>query len=86
MWQFRFWTRASPVPTFFPGDLVGQTSPPSHNSISIIRVPAVTELSVTLPGVVGTHDLCFTFTRSGVDPIWAVGSVELVRAGDVALG
>jgi hexosaminidase len=26
----------------------------------------------------GKHDLCFTFTRSKVDPIWAIGGLELV--------
>ena len=26
----------------------------------------------------GKHDLCFTFTRAKVDPIWAIGSIELV--------
>jgi len=41
--------------------------------------PAVTELVAPLPGVNGRHDLCFTFTRASVDPIWAVGAVELVK-------
>jgi hypothetical protein len=26
----------------------------------------------------GRHDVCFRFTRSKVDPIWAIGSIELV--------
>ena len=26
----------------------------------------------------GPHDLCFRFTRSKIDPIWVIGSVELV--------
>jgi hexosaminidase len=42
--------------------------------------PAVTELSAPLPKVSGRHDLCFSFTRAGVDPIWAVAGVELVEA------
>jgi hexosaminidase len=42
--------------------------------------PAVTELSAPLPKVSGRHDLCFSFTRPGVDPIWAVAGVELVGA------
>jgi hexosaminidase len=25
----------------------------------------------------GTHDLCFLFTRHKIDPIWAIGSIEL---------
>jgi len=43
--------------------------------------PAVTELAVTLPASAGAHDLCFTFTRPSVDPIWAVAVVELVKDG-----
>jgi len=43
--------------------------------------PGVTELSASLPATSGRHDLCFAFTRSSVDPIWAVGAVELVAAG-----
>jgi hexosaminidase len=41
--------------------------------------PAVTELTAPLPKVSGRHDLCFSFTRPGVDPIWAVAGVELVE-------
>jgi hexosaminidase len=29
-------------------------------------------------GQTGTHDLCFLFTRKKIDPIWVIGSVELV--------
>jgi len=43
--------------------------------------PGVAVLSAPLPGVSGRHDLCFTFTRASVDPIWAVGAVELVAGG-----
>lgn len=43
------------------------------------RNPAVTELTAPLPATTGKHDLCFTFTRASVDPIWAVGAVELVK-------
>ncbi|MET0272288.1 MAG: family 20 glycosylhydrolase [Phenylobacterium sp.] len=42
--------------------------------------PAVTELRAPLPRIEGRHDLCFSFTRPGVDPIWAVAGVELVEA------
>jgi len=41
--------------------------------------PAVTQLAVPLPRAEGSHALCFTFTRAGVDPIWAVAGVELAR-------
>jgi len=44
-----------------------------------VRNPAVTELTAALPPTAGRHDLCFTFTRAGVDPIWAVAGVELVK-------
>jgi len=43
------------------------------------RNPTVTELIAPLPATAGQHDLCFTFTRASVDPIWAVASVELVK-------
>jgi hexosaminidase len=33
---------------------------------------------IPLEGKTGTHDLCFRFTRSRVDPIWVIGTVELV--------
>jgi len=33
--------------------------------------PAVTPLSVTIPPRAGKHDLCFTFTAKGVQPLWA---------------
>lgn len=44
-----------------------------------VRNPAVTELTAALPPTAGQHDLCFTFTRASVDPIWAVAAVELVK-------
>ena len=45
--------------------------------------PAVDNYAVTIlpPARIepreGKHDLCFTFTRKSVDPIWAIDSVEL---------
>jgi len=41
--------------------------------------PAVTALEVPL-AVGGVHDLCLTFARASVDPIWAVAAVELVKS------
>jgi hypothetical protein len=38
----------------------------------------VTALEAPLPDLSGRRDLCFTFTRATVDPIWAVASVELL--------
>ena len=28
-------------------------------------------------GQAGKHDLCFSFTRSRIDPMWVIGSLEL---------
>jgi hexosaminidase len=36
----------------------------------------VTQLHAALPPRPGRHDLCFTFTRSSVDPIWAIDWVQ----------
>jgi hexosaminidase len=33
---------------------------------------------IPLGGKTGAQDLCFRFTRSKIDPIWVIGSVELV--------
>jgi len=34
--------------------------------------------NIELPSQEGPHDICFTFTRAKVDPIWAIGSLELI--------
>jgi hexosaminidase len=45
--------------------------------------PAVDRFGITalppigLPAKEGTHDLCFIFTRSKLDPMWVIGSLEL---------
>jgi hexosaminidase len=39
--------------------------------------PAVTTLSATIPARGGRHDLCFTFTHTAVDPMWALSWVRL---------
>jgi hexosaminidase len=45
--------------------------------------PAVAHFGITalppieLPAKEGKHDLCFIFTRSKLDPIWVIGSLEL---------
>jgi hexosaminidase len=47
--------------------------------------PAVANQGLTpLPPILidkteGKHDLCFRFTRAKVDPIWAIGQIELVE-------
>ena len=53
-------------------------------AVAASLTPAVSNHGLTplppiqLAGKKGTHDLCFRFTRSKVDPIWVIGSVELV--------
>ncbi|HEY6984688.1 MAG TPA: family 20 glycosylhydrolase, partial [Rhodanobacteraceae bacterium] len=42
------------------------------------RNPALTSLSATWAPIAGSHDLCFEFTGHGVDPLWAIDSVELI--------
>lgn len=39
--------------------------------------PAVTTLSAPIPQRAGQHDLCFTFTQTAVDPMWALSWVRL---------
>jgi hexosaminidase len=40
----------------------------------------VTELPATnITARPGTHDLCLRFTRRGIDPIWTIGSVQLIE-------
>lgn len=40
--------------------------------------PAQTSLPPIEVGPQGKHDICFLFTRDKIDPIWVVGSVELI--------
>jgi hexosaminidase len=42
--------------------------------------PATTRLEATLPATTGAHDLCFVFSGSGHDPLWAIDSVQLIPA------
>jgi hexosaminidase len=39
--------------------------------------PAVTRLRAKLPSLRGRHDLCFTYTAHGPDPLWAIDAVQL---------
>ncbi|QNA86149.1 family 20 glycosylhydrolase [Sphingomonas sp. So64.6b] len=45
--------------------------PAAHNR-------AVTRLTATLKPMSGAHDLCITYTAKGVNPLWAIGAVQLV--------
>jgi hexosaminidase len=40
--------------------------------------PAVTAVEARLPAAEGRQDLCFTFTRPSVDPMWALAGVRLL--------
>jgi len=42
--------------------------------------PATTRLEAALPATTGAHDLCFVFSGSGHDPLWAIDSVQLIPA------
>ena len=44
------------------------------------RNPAVTTLRAPIAPLRGTHDLCFTYTANGPNPLWAVDAVQLVPA------
>jgi hexosaminidase len=41
--------------------------------------PGVTRLTASLEPQSGTHDLCFTYTAKGPDPLWTIDRVGLVR-------
>lgn len=41
------------------------------------RNDAVTRLAADLPAMTGSHDLCFTFARPTLDPVWAIDWVQL---------
>ncbi len=45
-----------------------------------VRNPAVTRLTAPLPPLAGAHDLCITYTAKSVNPLWAVGGVQLMTA------
>jgi len=44
------------------------------------RNPGVTRLTAKLPPLRGAHDLCFTYTARGVNPLWAIAGVQLETA------
>jgi hexosaminidase len=48
------------------------------------RGDGVTTLRAALPALAGRHDLCFSFTRRHLDPMWVIGSVELEPSGSRA--
>ncbi len=43
-----------------------------------VASPRVTALRASLPPLSGPHDLCFSYTARGPDPLWAIDSVRLV--------
>ena len=42
--------------------------------------PGVTTLSAETATLTGAHDLCITYTATGVEPLWAVSYVQLVTS------
>ena len=46
---------------------------PAVSNNGLTALPAI-----DLPSQEGTHDICFTFTRAKIDPIWTIGGLELV--------
>ncbi|HEX5182244.1 MAG TPA: family 20 glycosylhydrolase [Allosphingosinicella sp.] len=42
--------------------------------------PAVTRLRAPIRPLTGAHDLCFTYTARGPDPLWAIDDVQLETA------
>lgn len=45
------------------------------------RSDALTTLRAPIAPRPGAHDLCFTYTASGVEPMWAIDAVQLVPEG-----
>ena len=46
---------------------------------SAVGRPSLTRLpDLSVADTQGQHDLCFRFTRSKIDPIWVIGSIELI--------
>ena len=41
--------------------------------------PQLTTLKTVIAPRTGNHDLCFTYTANGPDPMWAIDAVQLVR-------
>lgn len=44
------------------------------------RTSGLTTLRAPLPALTGKRDLCFTYTASGPNPLWAIASVQLLAA------
>lgn len=78
-----------PKPATAAGELEVRVDGCEGERIAVLALAAaVSNHAVTrLPPVaiqprMGKHDLCFTFTQTGVDPLWVLHSVELSSAGD----
>ena len=56
------------------GKVVASTSlEPAVSNLGLTRLPPI-----DLPSIEGQHDICLRFTRARIDPIWAIGSLELI--------
>lgn len=42
--------------------------------------PSTTTLTASIGPLTGSHDLCITYTAKGVNPLWAIGAVQLTMA------
>ena len=73
-----------PAPSSPHGDLIVKLDGCKGSPLASIPLdaaeknPALTVLSATWAPVSGAHDLCFEFTGRGVDPLWAIDSVQLI--------
>ena len=47
---------------------------PAAGHAGVTRLPAA-----TIAGHSGRQDLCLAFTGRGIDPMWAIDSIELVE-------
>ena len=60
------------------GSCDGPPAAAASLSPAVMRQGLTALPSIPLAGKTGPQDLCFRFTRSKIDPIWVIGSVELV--------
>ena len=47
-----------------------------------VKSDGISTLRSTVEPQQGPHDLCFFFTRPGIDPVWAIDAVQLLPAAN----
>jgi hexosaminidase len=87
-YNFQLWTDIDKVvvrpPTTATGELQVRRDSCSGELLGSIGLPDPAQkkdtalLQANLPRGDGVHDLCLIFTRPGVDPIWAIDTVQLL--------